>query len=256
MNNLNLKNTLEKVFPPEVAHHILIYYFSLLHREKTTFINLFEKLTFSIFHYDWFPIPSDDQLIGGRLGGYSMCLFDPVVACEYYNRCNCCPRHQRNKAAIHNINGVDQPIIYTKHVIFDPNFRYDGRVDLDLKNKMGGSRGAKNSHWTILPSETLEIQEQNNMCFCNCRHKSRICVRHLLKKRHGETWEQLFHNGDALGIGPTNLTVGPVAQVEFFAPQNVEPPDNDWEDEDDYDSDEPYEPWENNSIESYEPDYY
>jgi hypothetical protein len=246
---------LQKTFGEDAAHIIQMYYYGLQHRQKIQKLHLLDRLKFFIFYRDEWTLPRIDGSMTMNNDGsgnynlhYSIVDFDPVFACEYYNQCNCCPRHQRNKGAIINANGELQTIIWTSHTLFNPNWRFDGRINLDTLRSIKSHRLFGN----------YEEQDQNQKCFCNCRMKSRQCVRNILENKHGKQWVNLFHNAYSLGIGPTNLTVGALTQVEYFDEQLVEAPDNAdelmQEDEEHFYGVDDDAPWENNSVESYESD--
>ncbi len=121
----------QKHLPADISHDILCMVFQMEHRDKVQRLYLHDSVI--------------ERAHAKNLLGYS----DLETSVNYYLGCNCCQRHQTNKACI-TPEGL---IIITRACVFKPT-RYD---DIDD-----------------------EIDER---CKCDCRHRGRRNARKWMEKK-------------------------------------------------------------------------
>ena len=94
---------------------------------------------------------------------------------EYINRisvaCNCCKRHQKNKAEIDPVNGTFR--IITKPIVNNPDFVFPGSYRISAS-----SRGKFRREFDGGLSKSA--------CPCNCRSVSRHSVRNYMRNLYGK----------------------------------------------------------------------
>jgi hypothetical protein len=94
---------------------------------------------------------------------------------EYINRisvaCNCCKRHQKNKAEIDPVNGTFS--IITKPIVNNPGFVFSGSYRISSSSRGKFRREFKGGF-------------SKSACPCNCRSVSRDSVRKYMRNLYGE----------------------------------------------------------------------
>lgn len=148
--------------PLEICHKIMIYYYGIEHKIKMKNYGVHEEL----IKYMLFPLSLP------KSGYYDICKEEPIKACDYYYKCNCCKRHQYNKSYIFK----DNLIIITKPTVFVPDFQYSSNICC--------------SHDTTLAN----VPNINTACRCACRNRTRRCARIFLKKTYGADHAHTHHN--------------------------------------------------------------
>jgi len=121
----------QKHIPADISHEILCMVFQMEHRDKVHRLYLYDSVI--------------ERAHAKNLLGIS----DLETSVNYYLGCNCCQRHQINKACIM----PEGLIIITRSCVFKPT-RYD---DID--------------------------DEINNYCTCDCRHIGRRNARKWMENK-------------------------------------------------------------------------
>ena len=136
--------------PEGIAHKILLMIYHVEHRE------LLDDMKWDIA----------DRAFGNNK---PLCEEDPKTATNHFYDCDCCEKHQYNKAVITDVGLM----ICTKPTIFTA-FRYSGRV----------------------PPEQWYIDlygDDGETCHCICRHSGRDCARMWLKQEEGHGREYMLN---------------------------------------------------------------
>ena len=123
----------QKHIPTDISHDILCMVFQMEHRDKVHRLYL------------------HDSVIEKAHAKAYLGMSDLETSVNYYLGCNCCQRHQLNKAYITS-GGL---VIITRACVFKPT-RYD---DID--------------------------DEIDQRCTCNCRHMGRQYARKWMEKKGG-----------------------------------------------------------------------
>ena len=144
---------LQKVtsLPSELNIRILKEAFMAEHREK------YGKVHKQLIKHMYFYIaklPPIDEKWFKYFDKLRLCFHDDYKTSNILFSCNCCKRHQRNKAIIKN----DKLSIITKNNYFIPNFKWDG---------------------------CYRINDDPEDCDCSCRQQGRMIARNWLQKKYG-----------------------------------------------------------------------
>tara|TARA_B100002019_G_C21056427_1_gene491856 strand:- start:210 stop:749 length:540 start_codon:yes stop_codon:yes gene_type:complete len=169
MENTPHFKILQKVtsLPSDLNIRILKEAFMAEHREK--YKKVHKQLIKHIYYYMAKPPPIDEKW-NNYFEKLSVCFYDDdIKTSNILFSCNCCKRHQRNKAIIKN----DELSIITKNNYFISNFNWDGCYVY-----------------------------QGDGCDCACRNEGRLIARRWLKKKYGVEACQEQNRSWFLGMQP------------------------------------------------------
>jgi len=163
---LNILN--DRGLPATVAHQILLMVYHQEHRKALTTNMQYEIVDAAFSRTSNVPIDiggnesenleTDNDVV---YSSYVGCVADPKKATNHFYNCDCCEKHQYNKAVI----AIDGLFIVTKPCVFTA-FRYTGRVPPE--------------QWY-----TNAYGDDGVRCHCNCRHTGREAARIWLKQTTG-----------------------------------------------------------------------
>ena len=165
-------NGFKKIFPTEICEKILDIYFGHVSRCKYYNACMQDEIKEKVYHYfvnwilyksrDYTIPPSDtpDVVSADFVKKYMRYLIHQIpLVTNWYYHCNCCLRHQIQKAH------------------FD--FTYDDRGELSITTK---------------PQVFIYTPRDDDHCCCNCRHNGRFLARvwmQIKRQEHGEN--STFH---------------------------------------------------------------
>ena len=153
MEIINESKKLPKI-PDDICKYINHLVSSLEHREKLQIVH--KNLMKEILWYMHKDCHHKMSKYYGNLYNY-LEKKEIIRLNNLYFECNCCARHQHNKAFIED----DNLRIITKNNTFDPNYKWEGSYKSNYLPDYCG-------------------------CPCICRKLSRIMARHWLTKKYGQ----------------------------------------------------------------------